>query len=117
MKIRVVVILLFLAAPAFCQRYGNVWQFGKHAAIDFNSCNPVAITTGRNSGFEGCAAVSDSGGRLLFYTNSDTVWNKFNNPMMNGHLISSDGTLSQVLIIKRPLSDSLYYIITTKIQA
>jgi hypothetical protein len=37
--------------------------------------------------------------------------------MANGTLIPGGSTLSQVIIIPKPLSTSLYYIITTKIQA
>lgn len=98
------------------QKYGNIWQFGDHVGIDFNTCNPIVIN-GSNLGFEGCSSISDSTGRLLFYTNSDSVWNRLHNAMPNGYLISSSGTLSQVIIIPKPLSTNLYYIITTKIQA
>ena len=99
------------------QKYGNVWEFGEHAGINFNSCHPVAITNGNNPGFEGCGSISDTSGQLLFYTNSDTVWNKLNQFMPNGNLVASYGTLSQVIIFRKPLSNSLYYIVTTKIQA
>ena len=37
--------------------------------------------------------------------------------MANGNLISSNGTISQVLIIPKPSSTTIYYIITSKIQA
>lgn len=110
-------IIIFFPLICIAQKQGNIWQFGNHAGIDFNSCNPVAITNGVNSGFEGCASVCDSTGQLLFYTNSDTVWNKLNIAMPNGFLIPSGGSLSQVIIIPKPLSNSIYYIITTDVQA
>jgi hypothetical protein len=117
MKNIIIVIIFFFPLICIAQKYGNVWQFGEHAGIDFNSCNPIAITNGANSGFEGSASVCDTSGQLLFYTNSDTVWSKLHVAMPNGFLISSGGTLSQVIIISKPLSDSIYYVITTKIQA
>lgn len=98
------------------QKYGNIWQFGNLVGLDFNGCNPVVIS-GNNSGFEGCSAIADSTGQLLFYTNSDKVWDKFHNQMPNGNLNLTGGSLSQVIIIPQPLSVDLYYIITTDIQA
>lgn len=113
------VFLLFLifSGIASGQKYGNIWQFGDHAGMDFKSCDPLVIMNGVNTGFEGTSCISDSGGTLLFYTNSDTVWNKTNQSMSNGYLIPSSGTISQVLIISKPQSGTTYYIITSKIQA
>lgn len=108
---------LLLLFESGAQKYGNIWYFGKNAGIDFNSCTPLPLLDGQNKGFEGCATICNSSGQLLFYTNSDTVWNKQHQPMPNGNLIQSGGTLSQVLILSKPGSDSLNYIITTKIQA
>jgi hypothetical protein len=115
-----ILIFLFLLLnflPSYGQKYGNIWQFEKGAGIDFNSCNPTYISTGRNAGYEGVSCISDTTGQILFYTNSDTVWNKLNSAMSNGILVNSGGTLSQVIIIPKPLSNSLYYVITTKVQA
>jgi hypothetical protein len=110
-------LTIFLTVTAVHgQKYGNVWQFGNSVGIDFNTCNPTVVS-GSNSGTEGCSAICDSTGQLLFYTNSDNVWDRSHNAMSNGTLISSNGTLSQVLIIPKPLSVNLYYIITTKVQA
>lgn len=115
--------ILILGLTMFCfvtvtqgQKYGNVWQFGNQVGLDFNGCNPVVIE-GNNSGFEGCSTIADSTGQLLFYTNSDKVWDKLHNLMPNGNLIVTGGSLSQVIIIPNHLSVDLYYIITTDIQA
>lgn len=90
---------------------------GRDVGIDFNSCSP-ALITGNNSGKEGCSSISDSNGQLLFYTNSDTVWNKMHVTMTNGSLVpSSNGSLSQVIIIPKPASSSIYYVVTTMLQA
>ncbi len=119
MKTILIVILLFLSIlnPASSQKYGNVWQFGYNAGIDFNSCEPIALTTGKNAGFEGCASICDSNGQLLFYTNSETVWDRQHRKMPNGFLIQAGVTLSQVIIIPKPGMGTTYYIITTDIQA
>ncbi|MBP6334412.1 MAG: T9SS type A sorting domain-containing protein [Bacteroidia bacterium] len=117
MTLRIISLLVLLTHSVFGNKYGNVWQFGDNAGIDFNSCEPVALTNGNNSGFEGCASYSDTAGQLLFYTNSDLVWNRSHVAMPNGNLVAASGSLSQVIIIPRPLSTSLYYIVTTKLQA
>ncbi|MES2591380.1 MAG: T9SS type A sorting domain-containing protein [Bacteroidota bacterium] len=117
MKTANVIVLLLISLNIFGQKYGNIWQFEKGAGIDFNSCTPTYISNGRNAGYEGVSCISDTSGQILFYTNSDTVWNKLNASMPNGILINSGGTLSQVIILPKPLSNSLYYVITTKVQA
>jgi len=116
-KAIVLAALFFITSLSYSQKYGHIWHFGDHAGIDFKGCEATAITTSAINGFEGCAAISDSAGDLLFYTNSDQVWNKQNIAMANGNLISSSGTISQVLIIPKPGTTTIFYIITSKIQA
>lgn len=114
--------ILFFSLQLFCanifaQMHGHTWQFSDNKGLKFDGCTPVVITGACNSlAGEGSSAISDNTGQLLFYTNSDKVWDKFHTVMPNGNLFSSGGTLSQVIIIKKPLSANLYYIITTKIQ-
>jgi hypothetical protein len=117
MKFLVSILILFFSNVSMAQKYGNVWHFGNEAGIDFNGCDPVALTMGQNAGFEGCAAISDQNGQLLFYTNSDQVWTDQHVVMPNGSLVSGGGSLSQVLIINDPGSLHQYYIFTTKLQA
>lgn len=116
MKIKFTFILLLFVRLATAQNYGNVWRFGQAAGIDFNSCEPSVFTQGIDVGSEGCSAISNAAGQLLFYTNSDSVWDRTNHSMPNGYLIPASGTLSQVLIIPKPLSTTIYYVITTTIQ-
>jgi hypothetical protein len=107
--------LLSIACSA--QRYGEQWQFGNEVGLEFSDCAPKVLLNGSNDGFEGCSTVSNEQGELLFYTNSETVWNRLHEPMPNGELVAGGGSLSQVLIQKVPLSTSLYYIFTTTGQA
>jgi len=115
-------ILLFFISQLLCgimlaQMHGHNWQFSDNKGLKFDGCTPVVITGACNSlAGEGSSAVSDNSGQLLFYTNSDKVWDKFHNVMPNGTIMNSSGSLSQVLIVKKPLSSSVYYIITTMIQ-
>ena len=109
-------IALLLSFNAHAQVEGSTWYFGEEAGLRFSECSVTVLTNGASPGFEGCATISNAVQGMLFYTNSATVWNRQHQPMPNGSLVPSGGTLSQVLIVKRPLSDSLYYIITTRIQ-
>jgi type IX secretion system substrate protein len=111
-------LILIIIIPVFChgQKQANIWYFGNHAGIDFNSCTPIVLTNGRNPGGEGCSTICDTSGQLLFYTNSDTVWNKQHIAMPNGNLVASSGTISQVLIIPQPSSQNIFFIITLQIQ-
>lgn len=92
---------------------GNNWYFGDSAGINFNSGAPVALTNGAIETHEGCAAISDLNGDLLFYTDGTTVWNKIHDVMddgtgLNGH---SNSTQSAI-IVPRPGVPNRYYIFT-----
>ncbi len=117
MRILHSILSLSLALVTMAQQhYGDVWQFGSSVGLDFSACEPQVIT-GANAGFEGTASICDENGQLLFYTNTETVWNRQHAVMPNGVLYVGANTLSQVLIAHwaAPTS-SLYYIVTTTIQ-
>ena len=112
------IILLF---PLICfgQKQANVWYFGTDGAgLDFNECNPTDLTDGHINGFEGCSSISDkTTGQFLFCTNSEWVWNRNQDTIPNSHLVTSGNTITQAMIIQKPGFDSVYYIITSEIQA
>jgi len=88
------------------------WNFGEYAGLDFSSGNPIAIINSAmyNDG-HGTASISDTAGNLLFYTDGKSVWNKNNLQMPNGSgLIAGAGSIQRVLIIPKPLSNTIYYI-------
>ena len=108
--LKIVLLLGLLWSSDFlnAQKYGNVWQLGNNLGLDFNNCDPVVTKGGNNDGFEGTSSISDENGQLLFYTNSDAVWNRVHSVMPNGLINSTGGTLSQVLIIPQPQSNNLF---------
>ncbi len=60
----------------------SVWVFGKKTGLDLNTGSPIATAI---ESAEVSASVSDSTGRLLFYTGSNgTIWNRDHLPMQNG---------------------------------
>jgi len=92
------------------------WLFAAHAGINFNPIKTGAtptIMTGNTNSQEGCATISDSEGELLFYTNGETIFTKYNEVMMNGTGLSSSGTSTQSSIIVPRPDTNKYYVFTT----
>ncbi len=116
-RLPLLAILFLMSGLLQAQAYGNIWHFGNSAGINFNNCVPYAVTEGANAGFEGCSSVCDANGGLLFYTNGEQVWDRLHNLMPNGTLNNSNGSLSQTLIIQKPLAANTYYILAGDLQA
>jgi hypothetical protein len=92
------------------------WFFGKNSGISFNpiqSGGTPVILSGAMESQEGVASLSNKEGKLLFYTNGETVYTSGNTVMSNGTGLSSSGTSTQsVVIVPKPESDK-YYLFTT----
>jgi len=112
----VLLMTLLLGVPrlAYAQKEWNTWYFGNFAGLDFNSGVPVGLANGMMHQWEGCASISDRRtGRILFYTDGDTVWNARHQPMPNGtglfgHISSSQSAT----IVPMPGDSNRYYIFT-----
>lgn len=112
-------ILFLIPLTCFAQRQGNIWYFGDHAGVDFNSGVPVSISNGQtyNNNIlhsEGTAVICDSSGSLLFYTNGQKIWNRNHQVMpagdsLLGHLSSTQAAL----IVPQPGSSRFFYVFTT----
>ncbi len=93
----------------------SIWTFGMYAGLDFNQNVPLPLETKMLS-TESSATVSDSSGRLLFYTDGKTVWNRKHDTMLNGAnlfpWLSTSGAQSTLIV---PVIDTpgKYYILTT----
>jgi len=119
--ITMLVAFALIGLSARGQMQTNHWFFGGGAGLVFNGGHPVADTTGALGAEEGCAAISDSIGHLLFYTNGVTVWNKNNQIMSNGDSLWGDllslSSTQAAIIIPQPSSNTIYYIFTVSGQA
>lgn len=111
-----ILVIIFSSIVSVCNaQRENVWVFGNHAGVDFNTAPPTPFVSAINT-YEGCASVCDTGGSLLFYTDGDTVWNRNHNIMpSNTSLIAGIpyGTVSTsqgALIVPMPDSAHKYYI-------
>jgi len=98
---------------AVAQKETNSWYFGENAGLDFNSGIPTALTNGALNTREGCAAISDKNGNLLFYTDGVTVYNKNHGVMLNGTgLKGHSSSTHSAIIVPKPANTAIYYILT-----
>lgn len=116
MRLNIFFILFCLSyLPLISQKEAYNWFFGENAGITFNTfdLNPIALNSSAISSEEGCASISDASGKLLFYTNGEIVWNRNHAIMRNGNGLSGSNNATQsVIIIPKPNSSNIYYVIT-----
>ncbi|HLP53442.1 MAG TPA: T9SS type A sorting domain-containing protein [Fluviicola sp.] len=118
--LRILVLFIFLPFACFAQKQGNIWYFGDHAGLDFNSGVPVLLEDGQTADTgcpschsEGTAVMADSSGALLFYCDGSTIWNRQHQVMPNGTgLTSSISATQSSLIIPLPGSSRYFYVFT-----
>ena len=121
-SLRIFIILVVVFLPNFLLAQGgegNMWYFGDHAGIDFNTGAAVALTDGAINTQEGCASICDPGGNLLFYTDGRTVWNANHLPMSNstagslGGVLGGDASSTQSgVIVPMPNNPNFYFVFT-----
>lgn len=106
--------LLFLSSyVSHAQLEASIWYFGEYAGLDFRSGVPVPLEDGELNTDEGCAAISDSGGNLLFYTDGSRIWNRNHQVMTNGNGLLGDFSSTQsAIIVPKPDTPGIYYVFT-----
>jgi gliding motility-associated-like protein len=111
--IQLTFVFILITLNSFAQKQNNIWCFGDHAGLNFNTTTPTVLIGAQMTTNEGCASTADSLGNLLFYTDGITVWNKTHAIMPNGTgLWGSPSTTQSALIVPQPGSTTLYYIFT-----
>lgn len=109
-------ICIFLFSPLVLLAQGETsnWYFGERAGIRFQNDGTVQpLANGQINTFEGCAAISDSFGDLLFYTDGITVYNKNHQVMDNGNGLYGDPSSTQsAIIVPKPEDPDKLYIFT-----
>ncbi|MEM6719667.1 MAG: T9SS type B sorting domain-containing protein [Bacteroidota bacterium] len=104
-------IVCFNMFCVFSQQQTNIWYFGNNAGLDFTNGPPVALNDGQLVTEEGCAAISDLNGDLLFYTDGSTVWDRNHNVMPNGTGLQGSSTSTQSgIIVPFPNDPTRYYL-------
>ncbi len=90
------------------------WFFAYGSGLSFTKTGPVIVNGGKTATEEGVATISDPCGNLLFYSDGTAIWTKNHSLMVNGGgLKGNTQSAEAVLIVPKPLSDSLYYVFTT----
>ncbi|MCH8330848.1 MAG: gliding motility-associated C-terminal domain-containing protein [Bacteroidetes bacterium] len=107
------VILTGSTLKGYSQNKIFTWYFGANAGMDFSSGSPVVLSNSSMYAFEGCSAMSDSNGLLLFYSDGITVWDSTHNQMPNGTgLFGNPSSTQSGLIVPEAGNDSIYYLFT-----
>lgn len=87
------------------------WYFGNQAGLSFLTSPPTVLTNGQIVTSEGCAAISDAQGNLLFYTSGITIWDRTHAVMANGTgLTGNSSTTQSGIIVKQPGNANIYYV-------
>ena len=95
-------------------RRANLWYFGDKAGIDFTTGE--VLDDSQMTAPEGCAVMGDQNGKLLFYTDGETVYNR-NHIVIASDIGGSPASTQSALIFQVPDDESLYYIFTTQANA
>jgi hypothetical protein len=89
------------------EKFANTWYFGFKAGLDFNRASadslPKVLTNGAMDAPAGSGVTSDKDGKILFYSNGETVWNGDGTVMTNGTgLAGNRFTTDGPLPIRKP---------------
>jgi WD40 repeat protein len=110
-----ILLLLFIAVTYPCiSQEKSIWYFGNQAGVEFYQGKAKAIKGGNMHAVEGCALLHDKNGKVVFYSNGDTVFNALNQPMKNGTGLMGYWSSTQgVLILPYPGKENNYLLMTT----
>lgn len=126
MRLIITVLIIINATSGAHSQPDRFWYFGSNGVgIDWGGCEPE-IVEGGILGEEGAITVSSPDGELLFYSNSDFVWDRDHNLMQNGEIsnaffdplffIPEVSTVTQIAAAKRPGAGNVYYLFSSDIQ-
>ena len=112
-------LLMILAGEISAQNQANWWYFGNKAGLNFNTMStatypiPLGVANGAMNTTEGCAAISDARGNLLFYTDGIRVWDARHLVMPNGTgLMGNSSSTQSGIIVPDPANKKKFYVFT-----
>ncbi|MCX6223843.1 MAG: hypothetical protein NTV01_03690, partial [Bacteroidia bacterium] len=107
-------LIMSMPVRIMAQKQAYFWYFGKNAGLDFTGFDPVPLSNNQMDTPEGVAAISDTTGRLLFYTDGVNLWNS-NHVKINSTSLSGDPSSTQsATIVPDPKNPDQYFVFTTK---
>ena len=106
--------LLCLILSAHAQKETNIWYFGVHAGVDFNTSPPTALNDGETVTIGTTSSICNTNGDVLFYTDGSDVYNRNHEVMSDGNDLSGLVPFGDynVLAAPWPERNSFYYIFT-----
>ncbi len=116
MKRFLYILLLIAGFELYSQNEAFNWVFGNYTGVTFDTPNgePKSLDEIKFYSFEGCASISDSLGRLLFYTNGSNIYdNKGRIVNANNKMLGDFHSTQSAIIIKQPEQENIYFIFTT----
>ncbi|HNF71708.1 MAG TPA: T9SS type A sorting domain-containing protein [Chitinophagaceae bacterium] len=120
MKAFPVIAFILLTICCWGQKEDYNWYFGATGAgLNFDGCQITVLSNGgmSSSTFEGTVAISDEQtGQLLFYTNGLNIYTANHTMMQNGFQAALSTSITQNIIIRKPGSNSIYYLFTADVQ-
>lgn len=97
----------------FSQGENDNWYFGGNAAVNFsNPSLPLALTSSQMPLTAVSGSVSDSNGKLLFYTDGGKVFTRDHQVMQNGTM--QVGQVWSLIVAQHPTNSNLYYLFMVK---
>jgi len=111
MKKGITFIFLIISPLIYGQGQANIWYFGNRSGLDFNTEPPTVLKDSKLNTYEGSGSIADSMGKLLFYSQGDTIWNKEHKIMENGTGLCfqlPESSPSAAIIVRQPLSKKYY---------
>jgi hypothetical protein len=116
MKKLIFIPIFIFSFCAYSQHINDNWYFGDGAAISFADGDPVDIS-GNSSMLclDNSSTMSNATtGDLLFYSNGYSVWNKYDDLMVNGDgLLGHNSGGNCAFGVKKPANNSEYYLFTS----
>ena len=96
------------------ERRANIWYFGQNAGIDFNQRPAIPLGDSQMNAPEGCAAISDQNGKIVFYTDGVDVYDKEHKQITKSDLGGNQAATQSALIVPFTDDETRYYIFTTE---
>jgi len=113
-KLFVTLSILLPSSNIYAQGPTAHWYFGDSAGVEFNNYNPSFLLNS-NLYFapEGCAALSNPSGELMYYARPDYVINSNHDTLENGgDLLGSFSSTQGAMFIPNPIDTQITYLIT-----
>lgn len=107
-------VLISYTQISFSQNEGVNWYFGINAGLSFSSGSPTPLTGCIMNSHEASAVQSDPlTGKLLFYSDAQTIRDSTHAVMLNGSAILGDySSCMGALIVPKPQNPNLFYLFT-----